>query len=37
MMTLLRTAAQQGIDAIDWLAHSARVPDPAAFPALFSQ
>jgi hypothetical protein len=28
MMTLLRTASQQGIDAVDYLVHRARAPDP---------
>jgi transposase len=28
MMTLFRTAAQQGIDAVDYLVHLARAPDP---------
>lgn len=37
MMSVLRTAAQQGIDAIDWLIQFARGPDPIAFPALFTQ
>jgi Transposase IS66 family. len=36
MMTLLRTAAQQGVDAIDWLAAFARGPGPAAT-TLFPQ
>ena len=29
MMTLFRTATQQGIDAVDYLVHLARAPDPA--------
>jgi hypothetical protein len=36
MMTVLRTAAQQGIDAIDWLAAFARAPG-AGIPTLFTQ
>lgn len=36
MMSVLRTAAQQGIDAVDWLARYARAPDPAVVP-LFTQ
>jgi transposase len=35
IMSVLRTAAQQGIDAIDYLARYARAPDPATVP-LFS-
>jgi hypothetical protein len=30
MMTLFRTATQQGIDAVDYLVHLARAPDPTA-------
>jgi hypothetical protein len=29
MMTLFRTATQQGVDAVDYLANLARAPDPA--------
>lgn len=29
MMTLFRTATQQGIDAVDYLANLARAPDTA--------
>jgi transposase len=36
MMSVLRTAAQQGIDAIDWLTRYARAPDLALVP-LFTQ
>jgi transposase len=36
MMTILRTAAQQGIDAIDWLAAFARAPGLSAT-TLFTQ
>ncbi len=36
IMSVLRTAAQQGIDAIDWLARYARAPDLALVP-LFTQ
>jgi transposase len=36
LMTLLRTAAQQGIDAIDWLARFARAPNLSVVP-LFTQ
>lgn len=36
MMTLLRTAAQQGVDAIDWLAAFARAPGLTAT-TLFAQ
>lgn len=32
MMSVLRTAAQQGIDAIEFLVHLARAPDPATVP-----
>jgi transposase len=32
MMTLFRTATQQGIDAVDYLVNLARAPDPAAVP-----
>jgi transposase len=32
MMTVFRTAAQQGIDALDYLVHLARAPDPAIVP-----
>ena len=32
IMTVLRTATQQGVDAIDYLAHLARAPNPATFP-----
>ncbi|MGH9113768.1 MAG: IS66 family transposase [Acidimicrobiales bacterium] len=35
MMSVLRTAAQQGTDAIEYLARLARAPTPADFPALF--
>jgi transposase len=35
IMSVLRTATQQGIDAIDYLARYARAPDPTAVP-LFS-
>jgi transposase len=35
IMSVLRTAAQQGVDAIDYLARYARAPDPAGVP-LFS-
>ena len=31
-MTLLRTAAQQGVDGIDYLAQLARAPNPATLP-----
>lgn len=37
MMSVLRTAGQQGIDAIDWLTQFARGHDPTAFPALFTE
>ena len=37
MMSVLRTAAQQGIDAIDWLTQFARGRDPTAFPARLTQ
>jgi transposase len=30
MMTLFRTATQQGVDAVEYLVHLARAPDPAA-------
>ncbi len=36
IMSMLRTAAQQGTDAIDWLARYARAPDLALVP-LFTQ
>lgn len=32
IMSVLRTATQQGVDAIDWLARYARAPDPAITP-----
>ncbi|HVA09569.1 MAG TPA: hypothetical protein VNG12_22815 [Acidimicrobiales bacterium] len=35
IMSVLRTAAQQGIDAIDYLDRHARAPDPASI-SLFS-
>ncbi len=35
-MSVLRTAAQQGIDAIHWLARYARAPDLAVVP-LFAR
>jgi transposase len=35
MMSLFRTATQQGIDAVDYLVHLARAPDPATV-ALFT-
>lgn len=35
IMSVLRTAAQQSVDAIDYLARHARAPDPASVP-LFS-
>ncbi len=36
IMTVLRTAAQQGVDAIDYLAAHARAPNPNAAPPLFT-
>lgn len=36
LMTLLRTATQQGVDALDWLARFARAPNLSAVP-LFTQ
>jgi transposase len=36
MMSVLRTATQQGVDAIDYLARFARAPTPDAIPSLFS-
>ncbi len=36
MMSVLRTASQQGVDAIDFLARLARAPTPDAIPALFT-
>lgn len=36
MMSVLRTATQQGVDAIDYLARLARAPTPDAIPALFT-
>jgi hypothetical protein len=35
-MSVLRTAAQQGVDAIDYLAALARAPATHAAPALFT-
>jgi transposase len=35
VMSVLRTAHQQGIDAIDYLTALARAPDPAAIPPLW--
>jgi transposase len=32
IMSVLRTAAQQSVDAIDYLTRHARAPDPAAVP-----
>jgi transposase len=32
MMTLFRTATQQGVDAVDYLINLARAPDPATIP-----
>lgn len=36
MMSVLRTASQQGIDAIDYLTRLARAPAPQAIPTLFT-
>ncbi len=36
MMSVLRTATQQGVDAIDFLTRLARAPTPAAVPSLFT-
>lgn len=36
MMSVLRTATQQGVDAIDYLARLARAPTPDAIPSLFT-
>ncbi len=36
MMSVLRTATQQGVDAIDYLASLARAPTPADIPSLFT-
>lgn len=36
MMSLLRTASQQGIDAVDFLTHLARAPTLADVPPLFT-
>jgi transposase len=36
MMSVLRTAAQQGVDAIDYLSRLARAPTSDAIPALFA-
>jgi transposase len=35
MMSLLRTASQQGVDALDFLSRLARAPTPADVPSLF--
>lgn len=35
MMSVLRTAGQQGVDAIDYLAQLARAPNPSVLPPLF--
>jgi len=35
MMSVLRTASQQGVDAIDFLSRLARAPTPADVPSLF--
>jgi transposase len=35
MMSVLRTASQQGVDAIDFLGRLARAPTPAEAPSLF--
>ena len=34
MMSVLRTASQQGVDAIDFLGRLARAPTPAEAPSL---
>lgn len=36
MMSVLRTASQQGVDAIDFLSRLARAPTPAEVPSLFT-
>lgn len=36
VMSVLRTASQQGLDAIDYLAQLARAPTSAAIPSLFT-
>jgi len=36
MMSLLRTAAQQGVDVVEFLARLARAPTPADVPSLFA-
>jgi transposase len=36
MMSVLRTASQQGVDAIDFLSRLARAPTPADVPSLFT-
>jgi len=36
MMSVFRTAAQQGVDGIDYLVALARAPTPAAIPPLFT-
>lgn len=37
IMSVLRTAAQQGLDAVDWLAAFARAPDLAVVPLFFPE
>jgi hypothetical protein len=36
IMSVLRTATQQGVDAIDYLAALARAPTPAGIPPLLT-
>ena len=36
MMSVLRTASQQGVEAIDFLSRLARAPTPAEVPSLFT-
>jgi len=35
IMSVLRTATQQGVDVIDYLSRLARAPTPASVPSLF--
>lgn len=37
IMSVLRTAAQQGVDAVDWLARFARAPDLAVVPLFLPE
>jgi hypothetical protein len=36
MASVIRTAAQQGIDVVEFLVSLARAPNPAEIPSLFA-